>query len=352
MTASTARAGLVLLSVAVALAIGEIALRLLPVGSPTPVPDEELGHLHEPGLRRTLVDPESNRSVLLETNLWGFRDGAWTPGAGPAVMVVGDSLVDAMQVEKHERFTEILAHELARDGMPWHVLNMGVSGTGPETYIERVRKFVPLFSPEYVVVAVYNGNDLHNPNYDLTPGSARKAYVVRDGSVIAYRDVASSWEKLGWRAKTLLGQASLMRLVNDGWVKAHSAPQRLAVEEIAPRYCALSPQDLANSFLIFDTLLAEINELSGNRLVILDIPEISQFRRDLPEGCNPTLVESHLSDLSKERGIAVVPLFDRFSTLTETPYYSGHLAPLGHRIAAEALRDEISRIRRSVPPPG
>jgi len=342
------RTALVLIAVVVALAIAEVALRLLPLPVPTTVPDETLGYVHAPGLRRTMVDPESKRRIRFEANEYGFRDGAWNPERRPTVMVVGDSFVDATQVEKEERLTEVLARDLSRGGPSWQVLNMGVGGTGPELYVERVREFVPVFSPEYVVVAISNPNDVHNPNYDLTPASARKSYLVRDGSVIAYSDVASGWEQFGWRAKVFFGQSYVMRFAKDVWVKI-STPRQDYLNEVVPRYCRLSSKDLANSLLIVDTLLAQMDELSGHRLIVLDIPERNQFQEDLPAGCDRTLLESHLAAFARDRGILFVPLFDRFTGLTETPYYVGHLNPFGHRIAAEALREEIDRHRTSSP---
>jgi hypothetical protein len=344
-----ARAGIVLVAVVVALAIVEAALRLLPLPVPTAVPDEMLGYLHVPGIRRTMTDPESRRKVLFETNDYGFRDSAWNPGAHPSIMVVGDSFVDAMQVQKEERFTELLAGELSRHGTSWQVLNMGLGGTGPELYVERLRKFVPIFSPEYIVIAFSNPNDLENPNYDLQPASARKNYLVRDGSVIAYSDVASDREKFEWRMKVWLGHSFLLRLAKDAWIKT-GADRPI---DVIPRYCNsdvfFSPKDLANSLLIVDTLLAQMHELSNHRLVILDVPERGQFNKVLPKGCDPTFIESHLASFSRDRGILFVPLYDRFAGLKETPYYVGHLNPLGHRIAAEALREAIDR--HQTPPP-
>ena len=333
------------IAVAVALVICELALRYLPIPVPTAVPDETLGYVHAPGVRRPMDDPESKRRLALEINRYGFRDGPWEPAARPTVMVVGDSFVEGLQVSKEERLTERLAQELSRHGTRWQVLNMGIGGTGPEAYIERVRTFVPIFSPEYVVVAIYNGNDLHNPNYDLQPGSSRQNYLVRNGAVIAYRDLASRWERAGWQMKMRLGQSYLMRLANDAWVKRSAATRDDAGEDMLLRTCSLSPADLANSFLIVDTLLERMHVLSGHRLIILSIPERGQLRPDLPDGCRPTVVESHLASFSRKHGIVFVPLYDRFSGLSQTPYYVGHLNPLGHRIAAEALRDAMNQLR-------
>jgi hypothetical protein len=338
-----ARAIAVVIAVLAALALVEGALRALPLPVPTTVPDETLGYVHARNLRRTIVDPESKRSIRFETNDYGFRDGDWDPAAHPSLMVVGDSFVEAMQVEKDERFTEVLAGQLSRGGTPWRVLNMGVGGTGPEIYLEWIRTFVPLFSPEYVVVAISNPSDVHNPNYDLTPASARMNYLVRDGNVVAYRDVASRWERLGWRGKVLLGQSWVLRLVKDAWVK--STTDLSYLEEVIPHYCTFAAKDVANSLLIMDTLLTQIHELTGDRLVILDLPDRNQFRDGLPEDCDRTLLETHLASFARSRGIPLVSLYDRLAGWTETPYYNGHFNPAGHRIVAAALREAIDRHR-------
>lgn len=109
-------------------------------------------------------------------NRQGFRDSMdYTPESIAAlrkntgkevVMFIGDSYVEGCCPDKMSNaFPDLINHT-----NKYAVLNLGVAGTDPLQYELIAKKYIPLFKPDRVVVAVYFGNDLHTGGRQPTPG--------------------------------------------------------------------------------------------------------------------------------------------------------------------------------------
>lgn len=335
-------------SLAIALVAVEVGLRLFPPSSmPLAVPDAKLGVIYRPHVTQSSYNFESNTKITISTNSNGFRDSEWDSSWANTVMVLGDSFVAGMEVPKEQRFTELLESSLSSaTSTPWHVLNFGVSGTGPEAYIEKLRAYGSVFMSEYVVVSIFNGNDLENLNYDLNPAAGRINYIVKDDAVVAYRDIAPLREKIEWGVKLFLGQSYLVQLAHDAWVKFLNRGSADQTEEATaqelPGYCNIPAPELSNSLKILTALLKEMNVLSQGHLVIVDIPDKAQLSDTLPAGCDPMLIENYLTAFSKNENIPLVNVYDSFAGHDENEfYYSGHLNEKGHEEVSKLLLKEI-----------
>ena len=99
--------------------------------------------------------------VPVRVNSLGFVSPEY-PEAKPAgtmrVALIGDSMVDALQVEPEARFRTLVEGALATAG-PAQVLNFGLPGTGPVTSLGEYRDFARRFRPDAVVVGIYTDND-------------------------------------------------------------------------------------------------------------------------------------------------------------------------------------------------
>lgn len=343
---------IVCLSVVLALVLVELALRVwTPSSIPITLPDTRLGVVYRPGAIRHSTNAESGVTRTVSINSFGFRDQEWHSGR-PTILVVGDSFTAAMEVEEEKRYTEELERQLRASSDPsWQVLNMAISGTGPEAYLARMEKYYERFKPEVVVVSIFNGNDLHNINYNLNPAGGRMNYVYRDGEVVHYSSQASLWQQLVWKMKVLLGRSYVVQLFYDAKIKiTHqaSAKSQVSEEKILPGYCDSPRSDIEDSFVILKYILERMKLIAGEKLVVLQIPDKAQLRRDLPESCDATLVEEKLAERAAELGIPLVSLFPQFNDSNEGFYYAGHLNEKGHRVAAEALFHEILKLKGAV----
>ena len=185
-----------LMLVAVALAIGltavEVALRVAGVHRP------RTGQRHD--FRGTAYRPhvewvQSGEGYAhIRTNSEGFRDDEWTvakPAETVRIAVLGDSYVDALQVEEPNRFTERLVDALSAcrsvDTTSLEVMNFGQSGYGTAQELLTFRHNVTKYSPDLVILAFLPHNDLRN-NSPTLQGDTGRPYFVLDNDALVFDD--------------------------------------------------------------------------------------------------------------------------------------------------------------------
>ena len=149
----------------VALIVGELALRIIDYSSPQFYEaDSTLGYRLIPGM--TGWYSREGRSYV-EINQEGFRDvdhAVEKPADSYRIAVIGDSYVEALQVERGEMFTNFIAGHLGNCGSVGNrrveVLSFGVSGYGTAQELLMLRDKVWKYSPDLVVLLVTTNNDI------------------------------------------------------------------------------------------------------------------------------------------------------------------------------------------------
>lgn len=183
-------AGLVVAVVAVELALPFVIERGA-CGGQTPFwrPDARVGWALVPGVARdAVVCDERGAEVTrhrIEVNAAGFRDRPRrrerTAGV-PRVLVLGDSFVEAMQVDFADTF---LARIEARLGV--EMLNAGVSGYSTDNELRAWDVPAPEWRPDAVLLVLFVGNDVMENGARLAienpHGLPPKPWLGLDGAV-------------------------------------------------------------------------------------------------------------------------------------------------------------------------
>lgn len=164
-----ARRALLLLAIAAAqFALFEIALRAWGHSEASPafqtlfMPDPAIGFRLRPNARTRFVTAEFDTEIAI--NAQGVRDDA-DIGPKPAnerrIVVIGDSLVLSVQVERQQTFCQLLEDGLNQNGGPIHyrVINAGVQGYGPVEELLFFRRVARAFQPDLVIQTIFVGND-------------------------------------------------------------------------------------------------------------------------------------------------------------------------------------------------
>jgi hypothetical protein len=122
-------------------------------------PVDTLGWMLRPNIHTTINTGE--RTVAVVTDADGFRIGrSATPGTGRRILLLGDSFMEAVQVEYEQSVAGLLEADLTRRlAEPVRVYNAGVSGWEPSQYLLKLRRELERRPIDAVVVAVYSGND-------------------------------------------------------------------------------------------------------------------------------------------------------------------------------------------------
>jgi hypothetical protein len=156
--------------------VGEVALRVLPMGRYTSKPfrryDPVLGVSLIPNMR--VVHSRGCFTGLVETNRWGFRDRDRTLEKPPGtfrIALMGDSAVEAVHVQPDQVMNIQMEKQLQQQGYKnIEVMDFAVEGIGTTQELIMYKEWVRQFHPDLVVV-VFSDNDVMNNSSTLQPKS-------------------------------------------------------------------------------------------------------------------------------------------------------------------------------------
>lgn len=156
---------LLMVSFIVAAGLAELAIRLIMPQQLIQIrpdlwqPADTVGWLHRPNVSVHINTGE--RDVTVHTDADGYRVGSQGRlDADTQVLLIGDSFMEALQVEHEQSVAYLLEQSLSGAlGRSVAVRNSGVAGWGPSQYLLRARTLLQHDSFALIVVAVFVGND-------------------------------------------------------------------------------------------------------------------------------------------------------------------------------------------------
>lgn len=158
---------LALTAVALTLCLGEILVRVFSPQQLTIqnnklwVPDPFLGWKKTP-LANEIINT-GEQSVWISTDSPGFRINPQEPtnkNCAHSILFLGDSFLEALQVENEDAFPERLKHLLKeKKNLEYCAVNTGVGGWGPAQYYLQAKLELEKRKYDLVVVSIFVGND-------------------------------------------------------------------------------------------------------------------------------------------------------------------------------------------------
>lgn len=371
-----ASAALIAASTAVALVLGEVALRVIDYSSPVWYrPDPVLGWTLRPGLEAWYTGEGRG---LVRVNSAGMRDRDHPLEKAANVYriaVLGDSYAEARQLGADEAFWSLLPQELERCGFAGgkkiEVLNFGTSGYGTAQELAVLEARALRYKPDLVLLQFTNGNDVRNNSFALEDEKTRPFYRLNpDGSLWrddSFTGTASFAEQSSPRTEYLRQAADysrvlqLLRSIHAGSLvrRAHAEG---AVEQGLEPVVLAPPREpkWEEAWTITERLIAKTAEAAQNagaRFLVVTVPYAIQVH---PDSAVRKSLEAKLgladlfypdrrvAQFGKKNGIGVVPLAMEMQRLAEErkAYFHGfdnvgmgrgHWNAQGHRTAAELI---------------
>lgn len=185
------RAVSVLMGLAVAAVIGEIALRVTGIGFPILYrPDDFCGTRLQASIHGVWCDEGHGR---IHINSLGFRGPEIKLNKPPdtvRIAVLGDSFIEALQVDYEESFCAQLQNRLTKsDGIParsFEVINCGVSGFGTAQELLMLKHHVFPLMPDAVLLCVYPDNDIWNNSKSLSREDSRPFFELDENNELIF----------------------------------------------------------------------------------------------------------------------------------------------------------------------
>jgi hypothetical protein len=113
------------------------------------------------------------------TNRAGFNAKRYffEPDTDRRIVIIGDSFVEAIQVNKEDQFPSRLEEIQHKQGKKTQVVAFGRSGDSLAHYLERTKWAVKYLNPTDIMIAVYYGNDFRNLMFE-TESLADRPYTA------------------------------------------------------------------------------------------------------------------------------------------------------------------------------
>ena len=297
----------------------------------------------------------ADESLSSHWNREGNGEGHWrargvrsdpAPASGPPLLVLGDSLTEAMHVDDAQTYCSRLSVALARAGHPTAILNAGIAGVAIARYVALAEAYKATFHPHWTVVQL--------DSTDLTDAWALSdSHFVRSSPDGPLRVVAMTPMGQGGRLRQLVrrmrAQSALLQnavlqlgaLATDwtAWHPFHNG-------EAPPRESSLP----ASSSPVEEELSALVTAFDG-RVTLLFIPAPDQPGH--PD--EASLEERAVMDACAKRGWSCPQLRPAFTAMTKlgrsprgfanSGYDIGHFNIEGHATIAGVLERELERLR-------
>jgi hypothetical protein len=332
-------------------------------------PDPWIAWRYTPG-REFWSFKENDHAITTRINSMGWCDRERTrarPTDTRRAAVLGDSYVEALQVELDSTFVAIAERELSRSGERYEVMNFGRSGMGAAEERLVLESDVLPCDPQVVVLFFTPHNDVA----DASPVSAttplRPFYSV-DGRNSLVLDVSFNQSR-GYRIREWLNplkqRSALVSLVaeriNAARVNApRGEPAQAARLSGVHTLLTAHPDSLMlANYALTKRLMAEMARLcaaNGVAFMVMSVPlvyeddDVAELRAIDPT-LDPNFFDRDLAELADSTGFGFVPLTGRFSEAyrrTRQPLCWVHLNYRGHRLMGELL---VEALEAPSPPP-
>jgi hypothetical protein len=348
----------------VALTLAEVGIRVvapqqLIVARPDVwVPVDVLGHQKPPNIATELnVGP---RPVHFFTDSLGFRVGAEGRTAGKKrVLILGDSFMEAREVEYEESVPGLLEAALAQDlGYPVEVWNTGVSDWGPSHYLLQAKQLFDKYEFDVMLLAIFVGNDVLPKRVDYFPPRAPR---MRHSFRIPRRLTASAFvEGLLYPLNDFLEERSHLFLFAKYRLRTLLMGFGLTADYFP--YSLLRREADSSSWEVTADICKEIVDLAaahGLETVVVIIPAIQQIDWSVAQvflenfdvdstGVDIDQPNRILGEKFRERRLEVIDALPEFRrqyqegvTLYETVGW--HLELDGHRVLTQLIEPALLR---------
>jgi len=326
-----------------------------------------IGHLHKPN--NPLIISGRDFHAIHHTDGHGFRN-TWPWPETAEIVTLGDSVTFGHGVNDDQAWPAILAQSYPAI----RVVNLGLSGAGPQQYLRVYETFGVQLRPKIVLVGLFVGNDFWDAEmFDswLKSGADISYMVWRDfGRPLSVSlDLQQPITKLGssllWRAKLLARKSNLVNLLLyarenvktalPGITKVFRAPDGTRLQ-LSPGILANNTRYARPGYHVFEIVLDALhrihsvaNENGATALVILQRSKeevyLPLLGEPVPDPAAP--LRAALTEL----GISYLDLlheFRRRASKGEVLFFEtdGHPNAKGYALIAELISSHLKQDSR------
>ncbi|MDB4638237.1 SGNH/GDSL hydrolase family protein, partial [bacterium] len=322
-----------------------------------------------PNIDMMKINIESGQLVHIQTNSLGFRDhepAIPKPKGISRIAIIGDSYVDAIQVESEHRFSDILEQQLENEtnrNNDWEVINFGVMSTGPLDQHLRYLHHIRQCEPDIVILCFgmeqdLGGSDLQTSRTRRNTLKERSPTELQEQAFVGFKSFLDSniklyeWQKarvdfLKHRLVPIFNYRSLSRPIHHNdtyYFDPLTTEQEQSINQLAEMLLKFRSDVVADSaiFLIVG-MPTGITVYDDTWQALVDNAHEQGYTQQMSRN-QPIEI---LSSICEKVGIPLLPLELQFQKGYESGeldskqniHYNrkGHLTPFGHEVVADSL---------------
>jgi len=281
---------------------------------------------------------------------WNSSHAAYTrsSGAEPLIAVIGDSYVEALQVEVTEAFPEQLERLL---GPPFRVYRMGISGAPLSQYLEILRKEVIPLNPKIVVINLVH-NDF-DESFRFKPGFYTSSFLKIDISSGTPTELAPTEFVKPWYS-AVRNSASWRYMVNRNGLRLSFIRDSLLgkptlelhkTQMVAPPTIDTQTTHEVTSYLI-DAIRSATQAIGAQLLIVIDGDRQLIYQGspvDSASDSDPSALNRMMRDITEGLAIPFLDLHPAFANdyITQGEKFNFesdfHWNLHGHTVATQAI---------------
>jgi hypothetical protein len=338
-------------------------------------PDSLLGFTYVPN-SKYWFHKENDHPITGRINNYGWRDRNWKLEKNPdtfRIAILGDSFVEAFDVELESTFVALAERRLNRNGNR-HVelMNFGRSGFTQTEEFCVLEKQVASFSPDMVIVFFLPANDIDDVRRETAPVTLRPFYIATpDGKLsldTSFTDMPEYKHTcLVYKLKRHSALISLVAERYNAYKVAAATKRKVKTEGRAASersglrgflsLCTATPErQYLLSYKLNKILINAMADYCRDRgirfmLVTIDfgayIPEAENKYKSADSTFNANFFEDDLKKYAASLNIDYLGLQRVFRQAYESrkvPLHWGHWNYIGHRVVADALDEKLNPI--------
>jgi hypothetical protein len=298
----------------------------------------------------------SEFKVHIKNNSLGFHDTEHTflnNANNYRILILGDSQVEAIQVDLPKTFFKILEKKLNNEGFRTEVIALGTSGYGPKDAVDLYVNIGRKYNPDMVIWSFTNNNDVQDSyrefedriwkrNLEALPEIPDFLKISKIATYLYTRKWIGENSSAELPDTTFFkGEFSYINEI-DNWEQIvflkHWPPIFVQAWDSLKNYYLELIEKIHND----GKILLTISSTGAYPYFLLDRNKNIEWDFNKPN----RLVE----EISNENSVNFLPMKSIFDSFIEknhkdvTFVYDGHLNEAGHRLVAETLYSEIKEL--------
>lgn len=351
------------------------------------VPHEDIGWTHRKNAVGWVYGCDGREYEFrnrVRTNSNGLRDREISYEKSPRtrrILVLGDSMTEALQVPLEDTFVKWLERELVEAGNGVEVINGGSAAYGTDNELLFYRHEGRRYEPDVVVLVLFTRNDVIEVSKTLHARFAiasklfPKRYFDLDADGRLVRDVATgeastdagespSVRLWGYARSNLFAVRALERILLSQRASTSEGGSSQALVTWRAVYAREPDEELAHAWRLLERLVAALRDdvrESGARFLVAILPAREEVQMALPKDARPLiasfpgrfdmdqanrLARAMLDRIGVEYLDLLPPLRLHARESGESGYYDVdiHLTPRGHAIVASELAERLAPV--------